>query len=62
MGRKTLAKVDGRPVVFMYLNRVYSGDVQKAIGDLRDKMREKCYVVYLIGDVVFIGIPLMKKE
>ncbi len=46
-------KVDGRPVVLLYLARQLTGDVAGALADVRQAARSQGSDVYVIGDEVF---------
>jgi hypothetical protein len=48
-------KIDGRPVVFIYLTRIFTGDVATTIDNLRSAMRALGSDVYLVGDEVYWG-------
>ena len=47
-------RIKGRPVVVIYLARIFVGDVENAISELRSQLNEN---VYLIGDVVYWQNP-----
>jgi hypothetical protein len=47
-------RIDGRPVVFLYLTRVFDGDVNGVMQELRDRMPDG---LYIIGDEVYWGSP-----
>lgn len=46
-------RVDGRPVVFLYLTRVLVGDVAGAIADVRAMWRQRGHDPFVIADEVF---------
>ncbi len=46
-------RVDGRPVVILYLSRTMTGDVAGAIAAARARLMERGIDVFLIGDEVF---------
>jgi hypothetical protein len=46
-------KIDGRPVVFVYLTRVYFRDKGEEADEALRQMREKFPEIYLVGDDVF---------
>jgi hypothetical protein len=48
-------KIDDRPVVFIYLTRIFTGDVGGAFSALRGALRSRGNEVYLIGDEVYWG-------
>jgi len=47
-------RINGRPVVAIYLARIFAGDVENAISELRSQLDEN---VYLIGDMVYWSSP-----
>jgi len=50
-------KIDGRPVVYIYLTRTFVGAYQAAIDSVRQDMAALGYDIFLIGDEVFWGTP-----
>jgi glycoprotein endo-alpha-1,2-mannosidase len=46
-------RIDGRPVVILYLSRTMTGDVAGAIGQVREALAELGHDVFLVGDEVF---------
>ena len=46
-------RVNGRPVLFIYVSRIFAGDYLTALKRAREAVKEKGYDVYLIGDEVF---------
>jgi len=50
-------KIDGRPVVYIYLTRTFAGDYEKAIKAVRQDMADLGYEIFLIGDEVYWGSP-----
>ena len=46
-------RVDGRPVVILYLTRVWSGDYAGAMAQARDRLLRMGHDPYIIGDEVF---------
>ncbi len=48
-------KIDGRPVVYIYLTRTFTGDYKNALQQVRDDMNTLGYNVYLVGDEVYWG-------
>ncbi len=46
-------RIDGRPVVILYLTRVLVGDVAGAMADVRTMWRERGHDPYVIGDEIF---------
>ena len=55
-------KVDGKPVVFIYLARIFYGDYEGAISELRSEIRKEGYELYLIGDQVYWQSPYNERE
>lgn len=49
-------KVNGRPVVIIYLTRTFSGDYPEAIGRLRESLKAMGFDPYLIGDEIFWNV------
>ncbi len=48
--------IDNRPVIILYLTRTWAGDYAIAMRKLREKMKEKGFNPYIIGDEIFWGI------
>lgn len=48
-------KIDDRPVVFIYLTRIFTGDVGGTFSALRGALRSRGSEVYLVGDEVYWG-------
>jgi glycoprotein endo-alpha-1,2-mannosidase len=48
-------KIGDRPVVFIYLTRIFTGDVGGAFSALRGALRSRGSDVYLVGDEVYWG-------
>lgn len=46
-------KIDGRPIVILYLTREYEGDYKGAITSLRNEMTKRGINIFLIADEVF---------
>ena len=46
-------KINGRPVLWLYIARDYTGSYKDIIKQARKNMLEKGYDVYLVGDLVF---------
>jgi hypothetical protein len=46
-------RVDGRPVVFLYLTRVLVGDVAGAMAEVREMWRARGYDPFVVADEVF---------
>jgi glycoprotein endo-alpha-1,2-mannosidase len=56
-------RVDGRPVVVLYLSRTMAGDFKHALKRLRREMAKRGHDVFIIGDEVFWNVtPIVKKE
>lgn len=49
----TYYRIDGRPVVFMYLSRTFEGDVQGLLNSIRSVCKLYGHNPYLIGDEVY---------
>lgn len=54
-GHPNYLKIEGRPVLFIYLTRAFYGQVEAGLQALRDAARQEGHEVYLIGDEVFWG-------
>ncbi|MEW6456067.1 MAG: glycoside hydrolase family 99-like domain-containing protein [Acidobacteriota bacterium] len=52
-------RIDGKPVVWLYLSRVFKGNYEKALKDVREAFD---YRIYIIGDEIFNTIALDKAE
>lgn len=50
-------KIDGRPVVYIYLTRTFEGDYVNAIQWVRQDIAEMGFDLFLIGDEVYWGSP-----
>lgn len=48
-------RIDGKPVVYLYLSRTFSGDLAKAIARVRAAVRAIGHEVYLVGDEIYWG-------
>jgi len=46
-------RINGKPVIFLYFTRGFTGDVAGALKAARDKLKEAGDDVYIIGDEVF---------
>jgi hypothetical protein len=46
-------RINGRPVLWIYVARDFCGNYKKVIKEARDQVSKKGYDMYLIGDVVF---------
>lgn len=51
-------KINGRPVLWIYIARDYTGPYKEIIKQARKNMLEKGYDVYLVGDLVFWNYKL----
>ena len=61
IGRKFLnhpqyLRIDGRPVVILYLTRTMYGNYEKAIQEARDVFKAQGHDVYFIGDEMYWGV------
>jgi len=50
-------RVEGRPVVYLYLSRVYAGDYRRALAKARAAATAKGFELHLVGDEVYWGEP-----
>lgn len=50
-------KIEGKPVVYLYLSRTFSGEYGDAIRRAREAVRQLGYSLYLVGDEVYWGDP-----
>lgn len=46
-------KIDGRPVLVLYITRTFTGDFAEAIAEARARIRELGHDAFLIGDEIF---------
>ncbi len=46
-------KISGRPVLWIYIARDFTGAYEEAIDTVRNNLKKKGYDIYLVGDVVF---------
>lgn len=46
-------RIEGAPVVYYYLSKLFIGDTKSAIGELRDIAQDHGYKVFIIGDEVY---------
>lgn len=46
-------KIQGRPVVAIYVTRVFSGDIQTAVKKVRTNLKKLGFEIYLIGDEIW---------
>ncbi|MBK7977760.1 MAG: glycoside hydrolase family 99-like domain-containing protein [Deltaproteobacteria bacterium] len=46
-------RIDGRPVVMLYITRTYTGLYPDAIHQLRRRMRKRGFDLFLVGDEIF---------
>ena len=58
-GHKNYLKIDGKPVVIVYLTRVLSslGTLQSSLNAMREAADAAGYELYIMGDEVFGGAP-----
>lgn len=51
-------KINGKPVVFLYASRHLKGDVNKALIEVRNYIKDKFNLeLYLVGDEIFYNVP-----
>ncbi|MCK9995738.1 MAG: hypothetical protein KAH56_05615 [Candidatus Krumholzibacteria bacterium] len=50
-------RIDGRPVVYLYLTRTFGGTYEQALQLVRQDMLALGFDIYLIGDEVYWGTP-----
>ena len=50
-------RIEGKPVVYLYLSRTFSRDFADAIAEIRQTVSELGYSMFLIGDEVYWGEP-----
>lgn len=50
-------KIDGKPVVFLYLTRIFTGDAETALNQVRAAIRNLGFELYLIADQVYWQDP-----
>ncbi len=50
-------RIEGRPVVYLYLSRAFSGHFERALLRARAAVAAKGHELYLIGDEVYWGDP-----
>jgi len=55
-------KIDNKPVVCIYLSRIFDGDYKGAIKELREEIQKEGYELYLIGDQVYWQSPYKESE
>lgn len=49
-------RIDGRPVVILYLTRVLVGDVAGAMGEVREMWRQRGYDPFVLADEIFWNV------
>jgi glycoprotein endo-alpha-1,2-mannosidase len=49
--------IEGRPVLYIYLTRAFSGQVEEGINIIRQAAKEEGYDLFLVGDEVFWQRP-----
>ncbi len=54
-------RVDGKPVVYLYLSRAFAGDYAAAILKARAVVKKEGFDLFLVGDEVFWGEPDPKR-
>lgn len=50
-------RIDGKPVVFLYLSRAFSGHYDRALAKARAVAAARGFEIYLVGDEVYWGEP-----
>lgn len=55
-------KIDGRPVVSIYLTRIFSGDIESAISELRTEMNTLGYDIFILADEVYWQSPDTERQ
>ena len=50
-------KIDGKPVVMIYLTRTFSGDIPGAVSELRSELRDLGHELFIVADEVYWGNP-----
>lgn len=50
-------RVDGKPVVYLYLSRTFGGDFRRALAAIRAIGLARGFELYLVGDEVYWGEP-----
>ena len=55
-------KIDGKPVLYLYLTRIFSGAYADAIQELRSAISDRGFELYLIGDQVYWQDPSAQEE
>jgi glycoprotein endo-alpha-1,2-mannosidase len=51
-------KINGRPVLWIYITRDYTGNYKSVIEQARQNLKDKGFDVYLVGDQVFYNYKL----
>ena len=51
-------KINGRPVLWIYVTRDFTGNYKSVIGQARQNLKNKGFDVYLVGDQVFYNYKL----
>lgn len=55
-------KIDGRPVVVLYLTRTYAKHYEQALREARAAAKEEGFEVYFIGDEIFWDVTQERKD
>jgi hypothetical protein len=50
-------KINGRPVLWIYITRDFTGNYKSVIQQARNNLKSKGFDVYLVGDMVFPHVP-----
>jgi hypothetical protein len=51
-------KIDGRPVLWIYVTRDFTGPYKQVIDTVRENLSDRGYQIYLVGDTVFWNYKL----
>jgi hypothetical protein len=50
-------KINGRPVIYLYLSRCFTGSYKAALQQIRQDVQTLGYNIYIVGDEVYWGTP-----
>lgn len=48
-------RIDGKPVVFIYLTRIFTGDYAAAIKQVRDAVKQEGFDIFIVADEAYWG-------